>query len=68
MEDTGGRGCQEKVGQRAAAGTKSDNKNASCTGVKLLLREIRSDHRSKVPTSRSCEFKVVAFDRDFCSP
>lgn len=68
MEDRGGKGCQEEAGERAAAGTKSDKENASHTGVKLLLCEIRRDHRSEVPRSRSCELKVVAFDRNICSP
>lgn len=52
-KDTGGKGCHEKAGERAAAGTKPDEENASCTGVKLLLRGITSDRRSKVPWSRS---------------
>ena len=68
LTDTGGKGCQEKAGEKAAAGTRSDRENTSCTGVKLLLHKIRSDQSSKVPRSRSCEFRVVAFDRDFCSP
>lgn len=45
-----------------------DKENTSCTGVKLLPHKIRSDCRSEVPRSRSCKFKVVALDRDFCSP
>lgn len=67
MEDTGGKSCQDKAGERAAAGTKPNKENASWTGVKLLLREIMSDYRSKVPRSRLCEFKVVVFHRDSCS-
>lgn len=41
MEDTGGKGCWQKLGERAAAGMNSDKENASCTGLKLLLHEIR---------------------------